>query len=152
MKIAFAVSNLGASQFNHDLILAANRAVDSRVDLDITLFFENISRPCLPLNVASMHIVEGWGYDGPVVATNFSTAEKMLRFPTVSKRMLYSYDLDWMRINPRDFRVMHGVYSNPNLILAARCTEHAEIIAKVWNRHVKVIRFCDINAILESFR
>jgi len=148
MKLAFAVSSLGVSHFNHDLIQAVNRAVDSQTNLDITLFFETVTRPCLPLQVASMHISEGFGYDGPIVATNFSTAEKILRFPA-SKRLLYSYDLDWMQIEPRDFRVIQHVYAHPDLKLATRCSGYAKIIQDAWRREVAVIPDCNIEQIIE---
>ena len=149
MKLAFAVKHLGASQFNHDLILNTNRVMRSRSDLDISVLFEDVARPCIPLHFSSMHIIEGWGYDGAVIATNLSTAEKMIRFPCVSKRLFYAYDLEWLRLAQKPFRQLRAIYGHPDVILAARCKDHADVMSKAWNRTVEVVESVDIERLLE---
>lgn len=138
MKIAFAVDNLGASQLNHDLILAINRHVNETAD-DVVVFFEDISRPCLPLMVASMHIIHGWSFDGPVVATSLRTAESVLRFARTTRRALYAYDLEWIRQPEPKYRVLHEIYGNPQLELLARCEDHAQVLRSAWNRSVTTV-------------
>jgi len=149
MKLGIAVNDLGASQLNFLLIQRANELVGSRRDLDIILFYENIVRPCLPMNFAVMQIAECWGFDGPVVATTFNTAEKLLRFPSSPRKLFYVWDLEWTRMRQKLFRSLLSVYGNPDLTLLARCQDHADAIRQCWNREALVVEDCDLDRIIE---
>jgi len=81
-KLGFAVPNLGASHMNYSLIRQINLFMAERFDTDIVLFYETLDLPCLPPACSRMQIHEGYGFDGPIVATALTTAEKLIELFT----------------------------------------------------------------------
>ncbi len=137
MKLGIAIGNLGPSQLNYFLVRHANTLLSQRPEMDITAFFESqVSHP-LPANFASMPIYEAWGYEGAVVATTFTTAQKLLDCPSPRGRFFYVWDLEWVRpFNRRTYREWAAVYRNESLTLLARSAEHQKVISECWNRPV----------------
>lgn len=136
-KIAVCVKNIGANQIAFDLIRHGNKLMEERADIDLMAFFESMAPPVIPMKFAAMHIMEGHGYDGIVIATDLSTAQKALRFSAAQRRLFWCYDLEWMR-QQQGFPDLVAIYRNPKLELFARCEDHARLIAQCWNRPVSV--------------
>lgn len=138
MKIGFVLNNLGPNQLAFDLIRSANEALKDP-GLDVVLFYEESRRPCLTPHFAIMPAVESWGYDGVLVATDRSTARKVIPSPAASKKYFLVYDLEWTRPPFLPFRENYAIYGDPNLNLLARSESHADAIANAWNRPPAVI-------------
>jgi hypothetical protein len=153
VKIGIAVESLGPSQISFLLISKANSIVHSRPDIDIVVFYESISRPCITPHFAMMQLAEGWGYDGHVVATAINTAEKLLQFPSAKTRSWYCWDLDWTR-QRRMFSSFRSVYGDPSLNLIARGESHQKAIRSAWHRDVSLVKdfdFTELMSCLSSF-
>lgn len=148
-KFGVVVSDLLASQMALLLIKKANAHAASHPRDDVVVFYENISRSCVPLFGAAMHVSEAFAYDGILIATNLSTASKILNFPASPKKFFYVYDLEWTRLHQKDFRALYEIYGNPELTLLARSTEHAKVISDAWNRQATVINDFDFERIAE---
>ena len=138
-KIGFAVSNLGAGHMNYSLIRQINLLMANRVDTDIILFYETLALPCLPPACARMQIHEGYGFDGPIVATSLTTAEKLIRFPSPPRKIFYVWDLEWLRMPQKSYEQLRSIYSNPDLEVVARGNDHRDLIQDVWNRPVTAV-------------
>jgi len=138
-KLGFAVPNLGASHMNYSLIRQINLFMTERFDTDIVLFYETLDLPCLPPACSRMQIHEGYGFDGPIVATSLTTAEKLIRFPSPSQKLFYVWDLEWLRMPQKSFEQLHSIYANPELTLVARGQDHADVLTDVWNRPVAAV-------------
>ena len=138
-KLGFAVSNLGAAHMSYALIRQINLLMAERHDLDVVLFYENLALPCMPVACATMQIHEAYGYDGPVVATNLTTAEKLIRFPSPRAKLFYVWDLEWLRLPQKSFEQLRSIYAHSELTLVARGKDHADIISDVWNRPVTAV-------------
>jgi hypothetical protein len=149
MKLGVLLKDLGPSQLNYLFIDATNKFLDQATTDSIVAFYENLVRPCIPLQFASMQLAEAYGFDGAVIATTFGTAEKMLRLASPAQRFYYCWDLEWLRMPNRSFRPLQEVYGNPRLTLLARTAEHAKIIEQLWNRTATVVADFDLEKILE---
>src|SRR5207302_338668 len=132
MKIGVAVRDLGPSQLNYSLVRQANALLAVNPTLDLTVFYEHHVRPCLPLAFASMLIQEMWSYDGPVVATTLSTAEKALRCPGPPRVLFYQWDLDWLRLGPFRHGRLAQFYREPRLTPLVRCIDHSLAFEQAW--------------------
>lgn len=140
--IGFAVDNLGFSELSYYLIRAINECLEEDCP-DITVFYSTLTRPILPLNTASMQMTELYGFAGVGVATNFHTAQKLLKCPAPQKKIFYIYDLEWIR-NKVDFSILCEVYRNPSLELVTRSEDYANVVSKLFHREVAVKDFYDI--------
>ena len=151
MKLGFALNNLGGSQLNFFLIKTANAALRTNPLLDVTAFFENHVQTCLPANFSIMPVYEAWGYTGSIIATSFTTAQKLAGFPSPKKRFFYVWDLEWTRrFNRRTYSEWAAVYGDPTLPLIARGKDHARAIEDAWNRPVTaIVEDCNVGQLLE---
>ena len=149
-KIAIMLDDLGPSQLAHTVICQGNDLCANHQGYDVVALYEDLQRPCIPMNFACMQIAEGWAFDGVVVATSFSTAEKLLSFPSASKKLFMVWDLEWIRLKQKSFRQLLSVYGNEQLTLLARSYDHAKAIADCWNRTVKVIEDFNLKSIIEA--
>ncbi len=122
MKFAYLVNNLLPSQLNFLLIKTLNQEVIK-------------NRFIAP----TMHISNAYAYNGTIMATTLSTAEKLIIFPSPAKKYFLVWDLEWLRIKQRNFRFLSSIYSNPDLILVARSEDHKQVIENCWN--VKTLLF-----------
>lgn len=138
-RLGIAVRHLGASQLNFEIISQANDLVGSRMDVDVVGFFEEPRQACFHPAFATMQMMEGWGYEAPIVATTFTTAEKLLRFPACPRRMFYVHDLEWLRGGQRSYEHLRSVYASGQLLLIARSDDHRRLLEQLWNRPVAAV-------------
>lgn len=140
-NINFLLNDLNASQLSYFLIRESNKYISS--DLDIIIFFNDISKVCVKPNFALMGMQESFGVFGPTVATCCKTAATLINNIGQSKREKYFYvwDLEWLRGQQKVFDRYKDIYWHPHLQLIARSEEHKKIIENCWNR--KVVGICD---------
>lgn len=147
-RIGIIVDDLGGSQLNHRLISQVNSAVSP--SLDIVVFYENMREACMPMNFATMHMSEAWGYGGTLIATTLSTAEKLASFPSAKSKYFAVWDLEWMRPKYKrpNYADMWKVYGDTGMKLLCRSESHKELIRNCWNRDALEIGDFDIEKIL----
>ncbi len=136
MKIGVALDSLGPTQLNYFLIANTNRLMAERCDVDLIAFYMTLARPCLPMNFASMQLVEAYGFDGTIIATSLLTADKILKFPGPKRKLFYVWDLEWLRINDKSYSTLRSIYANQKLAIIARSQEHKRVLEECWNINV----------------
>jgi hypothetical protein len=136
VKLGIVVNNLGPSQMNFDIIRQTNGFLSASALADVIVFYENLQRPCLPMSFACMQVAEAWGFDGALIATNLSTAEKVLRCPSSRKRLFYLWDLEWLRLQQKHYRSLQATYAHPDLTLITRNEDHKKVVENAWNVRV----------------
>lgn len=100
-----------------------------------------------------MHSSEAYGFDGILIATSFKTLKSALTFPSPTKKYLYAWDIDWLRMRQKQFEDLFYVYSDKNVELICRSKEHAELFENCWNKKCKaIIEDFDIDKILEVIK
>jgi hypothetical protein len=154
MKLGVLLNNLSPGQLAARFLTQANTLVATG-EHDVVAFYEALRRPCVAPNFASMHVVEGYGFDGPMVATTASTAEKLARFPSCPRKVFYVWDLEWLRPHlaaGRTYRDWLAVYGNKDLTLLARSEDHAAALRGCWNRDVTVVPDFDLAGVVEACR
>ena len=151
MKFGVMVHSLRACQQNYYLIQSLNEmASDSGHDLIV--FFEEPAVASAPVKFATMQAIEGYSFDGVLIATNFQLARKLARYPGPAHKIFFVWELEWMLMNGALHRDLRAVYCNPNLKLVTRSQEYAKIIEDVWNLPNKVLvaDFLDLPSIVEQ--
>jgi len=145
VKLGIALNDIGANQLAFYIL---RQLYDKSLDCDVIAFYNILHKPCILLNIATMHISEMWNYDGIVIATNYNCATKLLKAPGPSKKYFYIWNLEW-RVKSEDYISMSQVYCNPNLELISRSKEHQWIIKNCWNRDSKICDNVNLNKLLE---
>lgn len=141
MRFGIAVPDLQPSQLSYLIITKLNAWIKEHPNDDIIVFVENIEKHCLPAAFAVMDISEIWGYNNPVVATTVSTAEKVLNCPSVTKKIFYCWDLEWIRLTQKNFEPLSAIYGNGEFQIITRSIDHSIVFQQCWNREVAHV--CD---------
>lgn len=144
-KLGFVVPHLTVNQLSYQLISSANRVLLARDDLDVILFWVNDGLKIVKPLFSTMCIFESYGYDGITIATNLSTASRILDYPGPNRNKLYYYvyDLDWLRIPQRQYESLASIYMNPKINLIARSKSHFDIIKSVWKEPIGIVEGAD---------
>lgn len=144
MKLAVAVDNLSLSQLAWGLITSGNELVRKGPQHDVVALYSSPSRPCVSPLFGTMHLASAWGFDGVVVATSLDLAMTVRRFPSVSRKVFYVWDLEWLR-GQADHGSLRAVYADPRFLLVARSQDHAQVIRSCWNIPVEhVVEDCNV--------
>lgn len=135
MKIGILFSNIEYNQLIHYVSEFVNR----NHDIDLIGFFDNNYVLSNRLNFATMQSNELYSYDGIGIATDISTAEKLLHSPSLKKRYLYLWDLEWLRHPQKVYHDFAKIYRNKEIKIIARTKDHADLIENCFNVKVKYI-------------
>lgn len=138
-KLAILTKTLGHSQLNYYVTQNLNVLLKNFDDVYATLFFEMVDIIPYAHNFPIMHIAEAFEWGGPIIATSLSTLDKMLTFPYSKEKYFYVWDLEWIRLQNKQYKPLCNLYRNPNVQLIARSEEHADIIDECWNVRPKLI-------------
>lgn len=136
MKLGFSIKDLGPSQLSYYAVKNTNAYVRSNHDISIIGFYENLIVPCVRPEFPVMDMVEVFGYDGNVVATDLNSAAKLINSFSPAQRFFYVWDLEWMRLPYKQYEALYRIYNSPKLKLLARSDEHARAIENCWDKKV----------------
>ena len=123
---------------------------ETRPEKDAVVFYENMSSYCMPANFAVMDISECWSHSGPVIATSFSTAEKLSAFPS-ERKLFYVWDLEWIRNSKiKQYDQYKEAMLDDSMELIARSSHHKLAIENCFNRKVNhVVEDFEIEKIIK---
>lgn len=127
--IGVAVRDVGPSELSSELAL-------HQAD-NVCYFVENSVRPIIALKRPCMNIVDAFSFRGKMLATNLSTATKMLNMPCVGGRYFYVWNPEWLN-KQVEYSSLWPYYS-PRIKLIARCEDYRKIIKNCFNVDVDVI-------------
>lgn len=145
MKLAVAVDNLSLSQLAWGLVTSGNELVRRGPQNDVVALYMNPSRPCVSPIFSTMHMANGWGFDGVVISTSLDTALTVAGFPSVSRKVFYAWDLEWMRLQHKRYGDLRAIYADPRHTVVARCEDHARVLRSCWNIPVEhVVEDCNL--------
>lgn len=135
MQFGLLVKNLYDSELNWRLLSQVNYLAKTGI-ADIIIFYEDAMPQVIHPMCTIMQIVEAYEYKFPLIATNLSTAQKLLNFPRSPKKIFYSWDLEWMRFKNESFYGFKKIYESSELELVCRTQEHKILIEKLWDKKV----------------
>jgi hypothetical protein len=135
MNIGVILNDLTASQLSYFVVKNFNDYLDKHPKSHIICFYQEISQHSLPANFACMEISEIWGFEGPIIATTFESAEKLLGCATCPRPVFYLWDLEWLRTE-RDFASWRKVFADERMDIIVRSQSHKQIFEECWNRKV----------------
>lgn len=133
LKLSFILSDLGHKQSVFYVANEMNKAVLEHKGITPILFYESLAPPVMRFLFPTMNISEVFCYDGIVVATTLSTANRLLNVPGPKRKLFYVWDLEWMG-NVMNVELVSSLYNAPQIDLVARSEDHAKVLERVFNR------------------
>ena len=134
-KLGIAISSLGHSQLSYRIIKEVNDFMLKRYDIPISVFYQNLERPLGKLLTGYFNITESWLFAGTVIATNHSTASKLLTIIGPKRKIYYVQDLDFLN-RTLDYSMFTNIFWNDNLDIICRAESHKKVIENNFNKKV----------------
>lgn len=135
MQFGILVKNLYNSELNWRLVSQVNNLNKSGMT-DIIIFYEDALPQMIHPIGTVMQAVEAYEYRNPLIATNLSTAQKLVNFPRSCHKVFYLWDLEWIRFKNNSYYEFRNIYCNPELDLVCRTEEHKDLVERLWDRKV----------------
>lgn len=151
-KIGWVVSRLGPDQLCYDIIRSSNEYLQSKDDVDISLFWIQDGPRIIQPRFACMSLYELYGYPGVTIATSLHTLSRALDYPGPnrhSKIYFYDYNLDYLRLpqQMRNWEQLNTLYCHPKVEVIVRSEDHANIIKSVFRSVVGIVPDANIEKI-----
>lgn len=134
LKVGLLLDKIEYNQYVH----YASKFIERNPKADLIGFFDNPFSTGHRLNFALMQITELYSFDGVGIACNISTAEKLIASPSPKLKLLYLWDLEWLR-HPQIYHNYARIYRNKELKIIARCEDRAGLFKNAFNRKVNHI-------------
>jgi len=144
------LDDLGAKQSVYSTILHVNNLYKNNKDIDVIIFYDSATQFCLTPLCGVMHSIEGWEQDGIGIATSYNTLDKILTYPMLEHIIYYMWDLEFLRMRPKQYDIARDLMRHPKVKIIARNITHAALVKNNFNRKVDaIIKDFDIPQILE---
>ncbi len=143
-KLGMIINNLGSSQLAFGAINSGNQFVKQEERSDFILFYYELAPECAKPEFMVCNLAEAMNYNGSLIATNLNSAARILEFPGTQSKYWYCWDLDWLRMQNRDYDELRKVYESPRLKLIARSERHAKIIRNAWRDPVGIVENANV--------
>ena len=132
IKAGIMLNKVDNSQIGYYATKSLNYIAEKQVNVDIVMFVkEHAVHPVIPL-FATMSETDIWGYDAPIIATDLSSAKTLINSSGPTKKYLYVWDLEWLRLPEYNHEELSKIYNNNNIELIARSDRHYMLIKECW--------------------
>lgn len=131
-QIGIAVTSLEPGTMTYGLIDFANRMSRDRLDVDISLYVEDIRTPPSSINVPVYQYRNMYGLRGSLVSTCIKTTKYILSVPDTCKKYFYVWNMDEYLTLPNIEEAV-SLYNNDRLTIICRSEEYAKIVGKSFN-------------------
>ena len=139
MSLGIVINIFGPNQVSQELLESIND--ENKKYRDISIFYEEKHGMPSAINCSMSYISNVWGYKGDIIATNYTSAAKIIKMPILGKRYYFIYNFEWLNHRVFSYEPLLSIISDKNLELICRTKEHAKLIKNNFNREVNLI--CD---------
>ena len=138
-KIGILVKDLRPSTKNYNIIDLGNKIAKEHNDIDFYVFNQDWRIPPHSFSFSVLQQRNAWGFDGLLIATDISSAKKLLNLPNTCQKYFYIWDMmAWQ--NLPNIQEIDNLYKNPELQLIVRSNLYLDIIHKNFDYPALVIR------------
>lgn len=138
MKAGILIRSLGMNQMSYQMTTQLNQISQLPDYWDISVFYNEYEPIIGTPFFACYQQIGVWTFDGPVMATDLTTAKILINALRPPKKYFYLWNLEWL-YQPHAVAELQNVYCHPKLELIARSQEHADLISKLWKKPVAII-------------
>lgn len=136
IKLGIALDSLGCSQLSYRVIREINNLMLGRFDIPISVFYQDLERPLGKLLTGYFNMSESWLFNGSMIATSQSTANKMMAMLGPRQKIYYVQDLDFLN-SVVDSEIFYNLFGNPDMEILCRSKHHQKVIENNFNVEVR---------------
>lgn len=132
MNLGFVVPNLANSDMAYELLNFVNPLGDTRNDIAVSVFTQNVMPPVIQPGCLMMNISGLAGYRGKVVAIGLDSADILYKNNSNTDNYLLFWDLNWL-YNVMNYEVCIDLLKHFKIF--ARSESHKEAIRNLTGRN-----------------
>lgn len=134
-KIGFMVDNLGQAQLSYMLIKNINMEYEqNNHEIDYIVFYNTLQRPIIKPKFCCLSMSEVYGQEECIISCSSDLALKLSCIGGPSRRILYLWDLDWVRgQNRHHYELYTKIYRDSGLEIICRSESHAKLLENSFN-------------------
>jgi len=136
IELNFAIDSLDKSQCSFYLI---NELCKHKNKISPLIFVSNITILPFAPPCPVLHAAEAWGQEGIMITTTPATTFKCFKFPRLTRRIFYLWDLYYLRGGRRVYEPYLDLFSRENLEIVVRSESHKRAVENCFNVQVKGI-------------
>jgi hypothetical protein len=150
IKLGFVLDELAPGHLSYVCITECNNWLNKNVGTNISLFYEDITLTCVPVNFARFHVRDSCFFDSNLICTSFRNLISTEHAST-AKRFYYINDLEWTRSWFRYTKDQVQKFLNDDSIIKfTRCQDYYDNLkSNGYNIHKKIVKDFDIQSIME---
>ena len=137
MSLGIVIGMFGPNQESQELLESIND--ENQKYRDTAIFYEEKHGMPSATNCSLSYISSAWGYSGDMVATNYSSAAKILKMPILGQRYYFIYNFEWLNHGVFSYEPLLSIIADPMLELICRTEQHAKLIQNNFNRKVNLV-------------
>lgn len=137
------MGNFSTDQKSYFLISQINdyynnvQTYSKKDQVDIAIFGQFNLPTYRPKNFAYFHFQEAWdATDRTLVAFDLNMAQYLINILSTKPKFFFLDDLEWHRINPKQYEQLNTIYNNKELNIICRSQDHADLFTQCWNRPI----------------
>jgi len=135
-KFGIIVNHLGPCQVSYQLIKTINEYLEKHDDVDSVLFYHNLTPTVAKPNFAVANLFEAYAYNGRLISTDLNNASRSLDYIGTKQKYFYPIDLEWTKLQNRQYEQLSQIYCNEKLPIIARSENFKQIFEKTWGSKV----------------
>lgn len=133
MNIGIILRSLECSQIAYEVISTINAEISNGSPHDYRIFFENLQLYTVNPLCAVMNVSEIWSFDGLLISTTIKNTALSLKTVCNTKRIFWSYDLDFLR-DKQNYLYNLSIYRNNKIDLFTRSKDASDAVYNFCNR------------------
>jgi hypothetical protein len=133
-KINIMVDKLENSQLCYFLLRNIGRQyAANNHDADYIITYNVLNSLIMKPACSIMSMAEIYGQEGTTIATDTNLALKLINIPGPFLKIIYLWDLDWLRSQNKNWEAFAAIYRNPSLKIICRSESHAKLLQNTFN-------------------
>jgi len=132
MELGVFIQSPDTQQMGLSLFEEGSRLTD-HTNINLVVFYHNYGTIPLKPSFTMLQSSQIWGFEGPIISTDYNTSRFLIKCPTPRKKYYYVWNLDWI-YKIRSWEANSIVMQDDGLELIARSQEHYDIISELWKK------------------
>lgn len=131
-QVGVVLKNLEPATMTYGLIDFANKVSRDRLDIDVSIYIEDIKTPPTTINVPVYQYRNMYGLRGSLISTCITTTKYIMSIPDTCQKYFYIWNMDEY-ITLGNIDEVLSLYNDDRLKLICRSEEYAKIVSMCFN-------------------
>tara|TARA_R100000963_G_C4588115_1_gene66385 strand:+ start:80 stop:538 length:459 start_codon:yes stop_codon:yes gene_type:complete len=103
----------------------------------------------VPVKTNALQRAQAFNFNGTIITQELPLVQDLKNIVYATKRYIYLYDMDWMRIKDLQFSHIRETLLHEDIDIVVRSDSHYEIVSRLFKTPVAIMKYWDVNLLKE---